>query len=62
VIKGTPPSLIDLPEQCPFVPRCPKATSVCRSDPMPPLATIDLPGHRAACYNPVYQAELAVEN
>jgi oligopeptide/dipeptide ABC transporter ATP-binding protein len=62
VIKGTPPSLIDLPEQCPFVPRCPKATSICRSDPMPPLATIDLPGHRAACYNPVYQDELAVEN
>ncbi len=62
VIKGTPPSLIDLPDQCPFVPRCPKATSVCRIEPMPPLARIDLQGHKAACYNPVYQDELVAEN
>jgi oligopeptide/dipeptide ABC transporter ATP-binding protein len=58
VIKGTPPSLIDLPAECPFVPRCPKATSACRADPMPALAPIDSPGHLIACYNPVYQQDL----
>jgi oligopeptide/dipeptide ABC transporter ATP-binding protein len=58
VIKGTPPSLLDLPEQCPFVPRCPKATSVCRNDPMPALGPIDSAEHLIACYNPVYQQDL----
>jgi peptide/nickel transport system ATP-binding protein len=58
VIKGTPPSLIDLAEECPFVPRCPKATSVCRIDPMPDLGPIDSDDHLIACYNPVYQQDL----
>ena len=57
-IKGTPPSLIDLPDECPFLPRCPKATNVCRSEPVPPLAELE-PGHLAACYNPIYQEEPA---
>lgn len=56
-IKGTPPSLIDLPEQCPFLPRCQKATSVCRVEPVPPLEQMDGPGHLAACYNPMYVEE-----
>lgn len=58
-IKGAPPSLIDLPEQCPFLPRCPKATSVCRTEPMPPLEEVEtgVTGHLAACYNPMYQDE-----
>jgi peptide/nickel transport system ATP-binding protein/oligopeptide transport system ATP-binding protein len=55
-IKGTPPSLIDLPDECPFLPRCPKATNVCRSDPAPALAALDA-GHYFACYNPIYQEE-----
>jgi oligopeptide transport system ATP-binding protein len=29
-IPGTPPSLIDIPECCPFHPRCPSAMDVCR--------------------------------
>ena len=58
VIKGTPPSLLDLPAECPFVPRCPKATSVCRIDPMPALGPIDSDDHLIACYNPVYQQDL----
>jgi oligopeptide/dipeptide ABC transporter ATP-binding protein len=57
VIKGTPPSLIDMPEQCPFLPRCQKATTECRTQPAPPLLPIGDEGHLAACYNPVYQAE-----
>jgi oligopeptide/dipeptide ABC transporter ATP-binding protein len=55
-IKGTPPSLIDLPPECPFLPRCPKATLVCRQEPAPPLESL-APGHLVACYNPMYQEE-----
>lgn len=54
-IRGAPPSLIDLPDECPFLPRCQKATNACRNDPMPPLAAIDVESHRVACYNPMYQ-------
>jgi len=57
-IRGTPPSLIDLPDECPFLPRCPKATNVCRSEPVPPLAPVEA-AHLAACYNPIYQEEPA---
>ena len=57
-IRGTPPSLVDLPDECPFLPRCPKATSVCRTESAPPLAPIE-EGHLAACYNPIYQEEPA---
>ncbi|MDO8614170.1 MAG: ABC transporter ATP-binding protein [Dehalococcoidia bacterium] len=55
-IRGAPPSLIDLPDECPFLPRCPKATSVCRTSPAPQLAPIDSDAQLVACYNPVYQA------
>jgi oligopeptide/dipeptide ABC transporter ATP-binding protein len=57
VIKGSPPSLIDLPDQCPFLPRCPKATSQCRTDPAPSLASAGPGNHVAACYNPIYQED-----
>jgi peptide/nickel transport system ATP-binding protein/oligopeptide transport system ATP-binding protein len=57
-IKGTPPSLLDLPDECPFLPRCPKATNVCRSEPAPPLTAAEA-GHLFACYNPIYQEEAA---
>jgi peptide/nickel transport system ATP-binding protein/oligopeptide transport system ATP-binding protein len=57
-IRGTPPSLIDLPDECPFLPRCPKATNTCRTEPWPPLAPIE-EGHLVACYNPIYQEEPA---
>lgn len=53
-IRGTPPSLIDLPDECPFLPRCPKATSVCRIEPNPRLEPIEGDGHLVACYNPMY--------
>ncbi|MBI4298682.1 MAG: ABC transporter ATP-binding protein [Chloroflexi bacterium] len=51
-LRGTPPSLIDLPDQCPFLPRCPKAINTCRLDPQPALVEIE-PNHYVACYNVV---------
>lgn len=56
-MPGQPPDLATLPDHCPFLPRCSKATSHCRLEPEPPLAgfageNAD-PGHRVACYNPV---------
>ena len=55
-IKGSPPDLAELPDECAFVPRCRKAISTCRTEPSPPLAELG-PDHRAACYNPIYQPE-----
>ena len=37
-IKGQPPNVIDLPECCPFYPRCEKAMDVCKSK-QPPVKT-----------------------
>ena len=52
VIRGTPPNLAALPEECPYLPRCPKAASVCRLEPAPALEELE-PAHLAACYNPM---------
>lgn len=52
-IPGAPPSMMDLPDECAFLPRCTKALNRCRSEPAPPLAAV-APGQRAACYNPVF--------
>ncbi|HUF52199.1 MAG TPA: ABC transporter ATP-binding protein [Dehalococcoidia bacterium] len=54
VIHGAPPSPVDLPDECPFLPRCPKVTSECRLERAPALRTIGADGHLAACYNPMY--------
>lgn len=32
-IDGAPPSLVDLPDQCAFLPRCPYACDKCRQNP-----------------------------
>jgi peptide/nickel transport system ATP-binding protein len=50
-----------MPDECPFLPRCPKATNVCRSSPVPALSPMD-DGHFAACYNPIYQEVDAAVN
>jgi oligopeptide/dipeptide ABC transporter ATP-binding protein len=52
-IRGAPPQLTELPDECAFIPRCPKATTACRSQPAPKLEEIS-PGHRIACFNPMY--------
>ena len=51
-LQGTPPELLNLGDGCPFLPRCNKAISACRTRPMPPLVEME-PGHLVACYNPV---------
>jgi oligopeptide/dipeptide ABC transporter ATP-binding protein len=56
-IRGSPPALHELGEECPFLARCPKATSVCRTDPAPALSDFGYK-HLAACYNPIYHREL----
>ncbi len=55
-IKGAPPDLAELSEECAFLPRCPKAVSVCRTGPAPPLKEI-APQHWAACFNLVYHQD-----
>jgi peptide/nickel transport system ATP-binding protein len=50
-IRGQPPSLIRVPPGCPFHPRCPFATEVCRTEVpllLPAGADSD---HRAACHH-----------
>jgi peptide/nickel transport system ATP-binding protein len=47
-VPGSPPSLIDLPDGCPFHPRCPHAFDICTQE-MPSL--IDLvANHKVACW------------
>ena len=51
-VPGNPPDLRNMGDQCPFLPRCFKATNQCRSQHHPPLSERE-PGHQVACYNPV---------
>ena len=48
VLEGNPPSVVNLPPGCPFVPRCPMATDECRTVE-PDLEYAGEPGHLAAC-------------
>jgi oligopeptide/dipeptide ABC transporter ATP-binding protein len=54
-LAGEPPSPLELPAGCPFHPRCPKATSECRSS-TPPISTRG--PHTAACHH-AWQDEAA---
>ncbi|HYJ12778.1 MAG TPA: ABC transporter ATP-binding protein, partial [Thermomicrobiales bacterium] len=47
-IRGLPPDLIDLPDICPFVPRCNYAREKCEQK-NPPLLEVG-PGHFSACW------------
>ena len=47
-IRGLPPDLIDLPDMCPFVPRCDYAREKCEQK-RPPLLEV-APGHLSACW------------
>jgi oligopeptide/dipeptide ABC transporter ATP-binding protein len=53
-IPGSPPNLAELPEECAFLPRCPKATNQCRTEPAPFLEPLGESGQRVACFNPVF--------
>ncbi len=46
-IKGSPPSLVNMPPGCPFGPRCPLHIDACDADE-PPLIEVE-GGHWAAC-------------
>jgi oligopeptide/dipeptide ABC transporter ATP-binding protein len=52
VIRGASPNLTQLPRECVYLPRCPKATNVCRLEPAPPLEERER-DHPVACYNPI---------
>lgn len=55
-IRGMPPDLMDLPDQCAFLDRCPKALSQCRVNARPKLEVVQQT-QMVACYNPVVGAE-----
>jgi oligopeptide transport system ATP-binding protein len=53
-IEGLPPDLIELPDNCPFNPRCTYAADKCRAE-MPPLLDVSRNGaigHETACWFP----------
>jgi oligopeptide transport system ATP-binding protein len=47
-IRGLPPDLIDLPNMCPFQPRCDYAETICENQ-RPELREV-APAHRVACH------------
>jgi len=47
-IEGLPPDLLQMPQGCPFAPRCTYVRPECRTQ-RPPLVEIQ-PGHRVACW------------
>ncbi len=49
-IAGSPPSLLDLPEGCPFRPRCPHEFSKCSQYPGLDARLAEVPGHRDRCW------------
>ena len=51
-IPGMLPTQLDAPDRCPFLDRCDRALSKCRTEPMPKVEEPE-PGHFTACYNPV---------
>lgn len=51
-MRGRPPDMTELPEECPFIPRCPKATNICRTSPKPALRVSES-GHSVACFNEI---------
>ncbi|HIW60983.1 MAG TPA: ABC transporter ATP-binding protein [Candidatus Stackebrandtia excrementipullorum] len=48
-IKGTPPSMVNLPPGCPFEPRCPISQDICR-ETEPELFQLEIPGRSSACH------------
>ncbi|AFG35886.1 oligopeptide/dipeptide ABC transporter, ATP-binding protein [Fervidobacterium pennivorans DSM 9078] len=50
-IPGQPPRMIDVPDVCPFAPRCPRRLDKCAKE-LPPFAELE-PGHFVRCFNPV---------
>ena len=64
-IPGSPPSVVNMPPGCPFHPRCPLATGICR-ETEPELLAVSADGgtgtggeHRSACHHSSELAEAA---
>ena len=55
-LPGSPPDMVNLPDECPFLPRCNKALAQCRASHRPQLLERE-PAHHVACYNPVVPVE-----
>ncbi len=56
-LPGQPPDLLDMPEQCPFLPRCTLSDQQCRQSPFPVLESVPREKchtHRFACYHPLH--------
>ncbi len=51
-MRGRSPDPIELKDECPFIPRCPKATNICRTSPKPALRLIG-ENHYVACFNEI---------
>jgi peptide/nickel transport system ATP-binding protein len=47
-VPGSPPSLADVPDGCPFHPRCPHVKEICRQQ-MPDFYHLD-ENHKVACW------------
>ena len=57
-LTGEPPNLLNPPSGCPFHPRCPAATDVCRSE-FPPNSSVG--SHWAACWHPIEASAMMSE-
>ena len=51
-LPGSPPDMMNLPDECPYLPRCHKALNQCRVSRRPQLREVEHL-HSVACYNPV---------
>jgi peptide/nickel transport system permease protein len=60
VIPGRPVDPADVPPGCPFAPRCPRASALCRAED-PPLES-DALGRRVACWHPGTAVDLLLED
>lgn len=49
-VPGQPPNVINLPECCPFYPRCNQAMDICKSKYPPVTAPTKLASHKVACW------------
>ncbi|SHH19195.1 ABC transporter ATP-binding protein [Thermosipho atlanticus] len=54
-IPGQPPRMIDVPNICPFAPRCPRRLDKCTKE-LPEFTEIE-PGHYVRCFNPVIETK-----
>ena len=56
-IDGAPPSLINLPDTCAFMPRCPYACEQCKNSPYPAFKKVPGNEHYVACHLDLSEVE-----